>query len=281
MRQIVVESFPDSKGKLIINDKKKFHYLSSVLRLSVGDMLYVRLPDEVLQTMTVCQIDNQKKSIYLQVEGQNLNKENQSQIKALPTQKKNESEVWLFQFVPKPSKVELIVRQAVECGVSVLVPVEGKFCQKGSIDAARKRMHDNDERFNRIITEACEQSGAVSRLKILPSVSLKDAFILWKNYLNENNYEESEVLSVALYEQVSGTKKLHQIVGGKEKVKISALVVGAEGGISPEEINELQDNGFIPIHFDTNILRCETAALYGVAAVQTVLGEKDLWLFKE
>ena len=59
------------------------------------------------------------------------------------------------------------------------------------------------------------------------------------------------------------------------------MVVGAEGGISPEEINELQDNGFIPIHFDTNILRCETAALYGVAAVQTVLGEKDLWLFKE
>ena len=50
------------------------------------------------------------------------------------------------------------------------------------------------------------------------------------------------------------------------------MAVGSEGGISPEEVKLLQEKGlFHPIHFAVNILRCETAALYGIAAVQSAI----------
>ena len=54
-------------------------------------------------------------------------------------------------------------------------------------------------------------------------------------------------------------------------IKKAALAVGSEGGISPAEVEILQKEHFEPIHFDVNILRCETAALYGIAAVQSAI----------
>ena len=58
--------------------------------------------------------------------------------------------------------------------------------------------------------------------------------------------------------------------GGLGKIKRVAIAVGSEGGISPEEVRTLEEKGlFQPIHFAVNILRCETAALYGIAAVQS------------
>ena len=58
------------------------------------------------------------------------------------------------------------------------------------------------------------------------------------------------------------------------KIKRAAIAVGSEGGISPEEVKTLEEKGlFVPIHFAVNILRCETAALYGIAAVQNEINE--------
>ena len=34
-------------------------------------------------------------------------------------------------------------------------------------------------------------------------------------------------------------------------------------------------NGFLPVHFETNILRCETAALYGIAVMQSLVLRKN------
>lgn len=55
-----------------------------------------------------------------------------------------------------------------------------------------------------------------------------------------------------------------------------ALAVGCEGGISPAEAQLLKANGFIPVHFAGNILRCETAAVYGIAALQNAAAEAPL-----
>jgi 16S rRNA (uracil1498-N3)-methyltransferase len=34
----------------------------------------------------------------------------------------------------------------------------------------------------------------------------------------------------------------------------------------------MEKDGFVSVHFETNILRCETAALYGIASIQTIFG---------
>ena len=88
-------------------------------------------------------------------------------------------------------------------------------------------------------------------------------------------------LAVVLYEQTAGTMQLHRVIKQMPMVKSAAVAVGAEGGISPEEIELMQKGGFISVHFATNILRCETAAIYGIAALQTALMEKNIWQSKE
>ncbi|MDE7139967.1 MAG: RsmE family RNA methyltransferase, partial [Treponemataceae bacterium] len=89
-----------------------------------------------------------------------------------------------------------------------------------------------------------------------------------------------DVFAGVLYERTERTQLLHAALDGKTVVR-AALAVGAEGGISPQEIAQLCAGGFVPIHFETNILRCETAALYGIAALQNAMTEKHVWQCRE
>ncbi len=45
------------------------------------------------------------------------------------------------------------------------------------------------------------------------------------------------------------------------------LVIGPEGGISPEEVDHLKESGFQAIRLGKRILRTETAALYALASI--------------
>ena len=53
-----------------------------------------------------------------------------------------------------------------------------------------------------------------------------------------------------------------------------AVAIGPEGGFSEEEADMLKGIGFAVIRLKTNILRAETAAIYALATVQTLLTER-------
>ncbi len=282
MRQFVSEVMPDAKGCIKVSGKK-FHYLHSVLRVEIGDMMYVRLPDGVLQQMTLAKLDADAKIAVLTLAGEKSEKMQENGIKALPIKQKAAVSLWLFQFIAKPPKMELIIRQAVECGVSVIVPVEGEFCQSGCIESARKRCVASDTRWQRIITEAREQSGSPVDTKIMPCMSVEDACRLWQEQSVSDG--KTGTFAAVLYEQSAKTELFHEAVGKALEnglvPKTSAVMVGAEGGISPSELELVSNNGFTPVHFKTNILRCETAALYGMAVLQNTITESDVWQLKK
>ena len=277
MRQFVSEQEPDARGCLSVEGKKA-HYLSAVLRCAPGDMLYVRLPGGALQQMTVARIEAAPKRVLLQAAGAVV--PSASGAHALPAAALPETELWLFAFAAKPAKMELIVRQAVECGVARIVPVAGEFCQASAVESARRKNAGQDSRWSRIVTEAREQSGSPVATEVLSCMALKEALALWQDCPSA---VRDASLAIALYEQTAGTQPLHQAVAGCRArcgtIARCAVVVGAEGGISPAEIDYLKDNGVVPVHFLTNTLRCETAALYGLAAVQSALTESDVWQF--
>lgn len=281
MRQFVADSMPDSKGFITVSDKK-FHYVCSVLRSEIGDMIHVRLPDGTLQQMTVAKIDSSTKTAVFTIAGDaTCGQLSETGAKALPVKHKSNVNLWLFQFIPKPPKMELIIRQAVECGVSVIVPVEGEFCQSGCIESARKRCSSSDTRWKRIITEAREQSGSPVDTKILSCVSVEEACRLWQK---ETCALETSFAAV-LYEQSARTVLFHEASGRVLECgavpDAAAVMVGAEGGISPSEIELVSRSGFVPVHLKTNILRCETAALYGLAVLQNTITETAVWQLKK
>ena len=274
MRQLIIENKQIRKG-LIELEGKDYRYLRQVLRVRPGDMISVRLPDGSLNNATVARVDEAERRVVLQLcadTGKTITRGVQAdQLNASAAVNGALAvEYWLFQFLPRPQKFELIVRQATECGLSVIVPVIGEYTEKSSAQALAGAKR---ERLERIIKEARQQSGSPVETKVLEPVTLEQALELWRTSAGEQGD-----LAFVLSERDDCSGKLRESVqkaGGLEGIKRAAIAVGSEGGISPDEVKALKEKGlFQPVHFAVNILRCETAALYGIAAVQTEINNR-------
>ena len=259
MRQLILQKNQDKNG-LVLVDGKDFHYLRQVLRVKVGDMVKLRLADGLPYDSTVCKIDDSAKKITLQV--------------CVPThviasearQSTSSIKFSLFQFIPKTQKLELIVRQATECGVKNIIPVISEYAQKGNVDSL---MGGKKDRLERIIREARQQSGSPVETTVFEPVTVEQAVDLW-NKMKEEAGGEKNAAGYVLSERAV-VRQAHQPheSGVPEHV---AIFCGNEGGISPDELELLTKKALLqPVHFSVNILRCETAALYGIAAIQTAI----------
>lgn len=269
MRQLILEKEPCNE---VIIQGSDYKYLKQVLRVKVGDMIYLRYKTK-LYSSTVSRLDFKERKIFLNV-GDYVNQGDSSLCLnnaitrgVQANQIENElfeCEYWLFQFIPKATKFEQIVRQATECGIKNIVPIIGEYSEKNSLFALQG---SKAQRLEKIVKEARQQSGSPIETRILECLTLEQAIQIW-------NKEEKEKLGFVLCERKDESNnhaiKLYET--NKKFGKI-AIVVGSEGGISNTEVNVLIQNGFIPIHFPVNILRCETAALYGIAAIQTAVNK--------
>ena len=257
MRQLIIEKNQDKNG-LVIIDGKDFHYLRQVLRVKAGDMVKLRLSDSELYNSTVAKIDDSAKKITLQICA-----ETQPPVIENVTSQSTAPEYTLFQFIPKPQKLELIVRQATECGVKNIVPVISEYAEKGSIAALAG---GKKERLERIVREARQQSGSPVDTTIFDPVTVEQAIEIWNKIKEQTDGDAAGyVLSERTVEEPFGRFK------DKPPAAV-CIVCGNEGGISPDELELLTKKALLyPVHFSVNILRCETAALYGIAAVQTAI----------
>ncbi len=276
MRQFIVEKNQIKNG-LIQLEGKDYRYFRQVLRVRAGDMVSVRLPDGSLSNATVAKIDETSRCLTLQLcadTGKTITRGVQAEELTGGAVSANGAlmvEYWLFQFLPRPQKFEQIVRQATECGVAVIVPVTGEYTEKSSAEALRG---SKKERLERIIKEARQQSGSPVDTKVLEPVDLEKALEVWGTSTPlSDRADVAFVLSER--DDCSGNLRAGvQKAGGLGKIKRAAIAVGSEGGISPEEVKLLEEKGlFLPVHFAVNILRCETAALYGIAAVQSEINQ--------
>ena len=269
MRQLIVGKNQDKKG-LVTIEGKDFHYLRQVLRVKAGDMVKLRFPDGSLQNSTVCKIDDSSKTITLQVCAM-VRQAHQPQSVVVPELVEGPSIAFsLFQFIPKPQKLELIVRQATECGVKNIIPVISEYAQKGNVQALAG---GKKERLERIVREARQQSGSPVDTVVFDPVTLEEAIEIWNKMKEEAGGPEASagfVLSErAVPEPVEGQSKAG-VSTSSATPRAVAIFCGNEGGISPDELQLITDKALLQaLHFSVNILRCETAALYGIAAIQT------------
>ncbi|WP_428770923.1 RsmE family RNA methyltransferase [Treponema sp. HNW] len=276
MRQFVCSRMPDSEGAIALS-AKEFRYLSRVLRLSEGSSIDVRLPGGSLIQMKLCtdKTENVLKAEKLPAR-ENIGSPCTADMPLFPPAG---PEFWLFQFLPKAPKADLIVRQAAECGISRIVAIRGEYSPPYT---------PRIERWQRIIREARQQSGSPVETKITDVLSAKEAAALWKK-TTENTAAAAFILCEREEGQKSIFSHIRHIAAVKEEKKdaggipfaYTAFAAGCEGGISRNERNLLEQNGFVPIHFKTNILRAETAALYGFAAIQSAVTEYKAWKSNE
>ena len=255
MRQLILQKNQDKNG-LVLVEGKDFHYLRQVLRVKVGDMVNLRLADGLPYDSTVCKIDDSGKIITLQLCGV-VRGHHQPQ----------ELEFTLFQFIPKPQKLELIVRQATECGVKNIIPVISEYAQKGSVEALSGK---KIERLERIVREARQQSGSPVDTTVFEPVTVEQAIEIWNKMKKEAGGQEKSA-GFVLSERAVDDASARPFESLRDHGTV-CIFCGNEGGISPNELELLTKKALLqPVHFSVNILRCETAALYGIAAVQTAI----------
>lgn len=265
MRQYIASSMPDKKGQLTVSGKD-FKYLSQVLRLAVGDVIWVRFPNDELINMEVAKIQAKQIILIPNIEQVSIDsKETGVTADKIETNKK--IKFVLFQFLPKSTKMDLIIRQAVECGISQIVPILGEF-------STFSESVERESRWNRIVKEARQQSGSPIPTEILDPVNLEKAIEIWQT--------EKNCCGFVLHEANISDKNIFSILNeNNSEYSTVGIVVGCEGGISEKEIELLKSSGFNLLHFETNVLRAETAALYGIAIIQNAILEYKSWHIPE
>ncbi len=259
MRQLLLQNEPDSSGRLVLNGKA-YRYLIKVLRLSEGSVFPVVFPVTGAAQVTIELLDTAKKELVLK----------QTAADTLqPVNAEQRSTLILLQWVLKGSKNDTVIRQATEAGVRYIMPVIGEFSVAKNENPARY------ERYQRIIREARQQSGSSVHTEVRTAAPL--AAVL--NAIEDIVMPEETCRCVFTEQEAADSQSLHTVMAACPGHVV--LAIGAEGGISSSEYALLEAAGFKKIHFQTNILRAETAALYAIAAAQTLINEADTWQLPE
>lgn len=163
--------------------------------------------------------------------------------------------VTLFMGYPKGDKLETVVQKAVELGAARIVPFESSRCIRRP---KAEREAKQTERLARIAAEAAKQCGAAAVAEVSSPVSFEEM-------LKEAGKAE---LALFCYENEKTLSLAEALSRGGESVSV---VVGPEGGFSPEEAMRAEEAGLLSVSLGRRILRCETAPLYALSVISALL----------
>lgn len=175
----------------------------------------------------------------------------------------------LVQALSKGPRMDLIIRQATETGVADIFPLNLRYCvarERGAQEVAEKR-----QRRERIIRSALQQSGSQTLTKVHATTDPESLFAL----LASSGYGPGEATYLLCHEGLVQGPSVHEICAACGASVV--IFIGPEGGFSGDEIEYFVGKGCAPIHFEGPVLRVETAALYAIAAVKTILMERTSW----
>ena len=140
---------------------------------------------------------------------------------------------------PKGDKLETVIQKAVELGASRIIPFESSRCIKRP---KAEKMEKQTQRLSRIP----EVTRPMSYSEMLTEAA-------------------GASLSLLCYENEDG-KTLKDALPEKMPESIS-VIVGSEGGFSPEEAAMAKEAGAVSVSLGNRILRCETAPSFALSAL--------------
>ena len=164
--------------------------------------------------------------------------------------------VTLYQGIPKGDKMDYIVQKCTEAGVFRVVPVKFSRCVAvwSDKDAEKKRI-----RFQRIAAEAAKQSGRAVTPDIAQPITVTELCPAIS----------SHELTLVPWEEQKG----NGIAANWQGQKDVAIVIGPEGGIASEEIEQMKAAGGRPVTLGPRIFRTETAGLAALVSLLTITGD--------
>ncbi len=162
----------------------------------------------------------------------------------------------LAQALCSSEKMDWVVQKATELGAAEIQPVQTR---RSVARLSGERAAKRTEHWRGVTIAACEQCGR----NVLPRIHAPQEFGAWLAEVHATPGSKFILLPQA-------AAALHQQPQPQGPV---TLLIGPEGGFDEDEARLAQLSGFIPIRLGARVLRTETAAMAGLAALQTLWGD--------
>ena len=160
----------------------------------------------------------------------------------------------LGQCISRGEKMDYTIQKAVELGVSQIVPL---FSERCGVKLNQERQDKRLQHWHSVIISACEQCGRNRIPELHDAMSLQT----WQQQLTA---------SLKLVLDPTAADSLATLSKPANDV---ALLIGPEGGLSDDEINNAIKHGFCGIRLGPRILRTETAGLTALSVIQQLWGD--------
>ena len=162
--------------------------------------------------------------------------------------------VTLVQAVQAGDKMDFTIQKAVELGVKDIVPVDSR---RSVIRLSGERAGKRVAHWQGVAASACEQCGRNQ----VPNVAPLEKLESWLAR------PPGDGLRLMLAPDAEDTLAELPPIGSVQ------LLIGAEGGLDPQEIIAAKQAGFQSVRLGPRILRTETAGLAALAAMQVLWGD--------
>ncbi len=246
MLKFFVKSEQIYENKIIIVGKD-INHIKNVLRSQIGEKIIVG--DEETGESYICQIEVIEKE-FLQA----------TIIEKLKEQREPHTYIHIFQGLPKADKMEQIIKKGTEIGVSEFTPIRLERCVVKLND---KDSRNKVERWQKVAEAAAKQCKRDKIPKVNSVYNLKNIYEILKEY---------DIVLLAYEEEKKHQLKEELKKIKKENLKI-AIIIGPEGGITENEVKELEQYGTIPVTLGKRILRTETAPIVIATIILYELGD--------
>lgn len=213
------------------------HYLTRVLRLKEGDRFIAMLDQgqwwlaQLQNTLTEAQL-----------------------IEPIAIETELAQPITLVAALPKGQGFDDVVRMVTELGVTTLIPI---LTARTLVNPSEQKL----ERWRRIATEAAEQSCRQMVPEILAPLPFNEALVLAQN---DRFASHSPFIGVT----DNAAPNFLDVLRKTSKQGI-LILVGPEGGWTPEEQTAAIAQGFTPVSLGHRVLRSITASVAVIAIAAT------------
>ena len=218
------------------------HHAARVLRLRVGDA--IQMFDGA---------GNECHGSIAELTGKRVLIEN---ICAVAADRESSLHTVLAQALCGSEKMDWVIQKATELGVTEIQPLA---TERSIARLSPERAAKRNEHWQQVAISACEQSGR----NVLPVIHPPLDIMVWLQAMRGEACSRLILLP-------EGAQSLRAQAQPKDKV---VLMIGAEGGFSTAESDSALLCGFTPIRLGARVMRTETAAAAGLAALQTLWGD--------
>ena len=232
------------RGDRVTLSKEESRHIKKVLRLEVGCAVELLDGEGGLYAAEIAVIE---RSVEVAITGILSEKDDSS------------GSILVCQAILRGEKMDTVVQKCTELGVTTMVAFQSSRCQ-GKLDAAGGAKKHG--RWQRIGLAACKQCMRHLPMHIVEPISFKEAIChdgLDDKTLRILFWEEEKQVHLRDIKEITSTDSI-------------ALLLGPEGGLSPEEVELAREHGWVSVSLGERILRAETATLTAVSIVQYMAG---------